>query len=220
MNSIPLIIIFLGPPGSGKGTQAKRLSLQYDIPQISTGDLFREHITGGSSIGITAKEYIQAGQLVPDAIVLGMLFDRVRQPDCSHGYLLDGFPRTVSQAEQLFDNLNVNSNVLVLCLEVGDDEIVKRATKRLVCRSCGAIYNEETALPKNDLICDDCNGPVYRRPDDSEEVIRQRLSVYRNQTEPLVSYYRDKGLLAVFNGEQNPQHIYEQLKAYVESRIS
>lgn len=217
MNSTPLIIILLGPPGSGKGTQAKRLNSRYNIPQISTGDLFREHISKGTSIGIKAKEYIQAGQLVPDEIVLGMLFDRVNQPDCSRGYLLDGFPRTVPQAEQLFTKLNVNSKILVLCLEVLDDEIVKRATKRLVCRECGAIYNTETALPKKDLICDVCNGTVYRRPDDFEEVIRQRLRVYHNQTRPLVNYYQDKGLLAAFNGEQNPEELYEQLKNYVDS---
>ena len=212
----PFILILLGPPGSGKGTQAKRLVREYGIPQISTGDLFREHIANQTTIGKAAQAYIQAGHLVPDEIVLGMLFHRIEQADCAKGFLLDGFPRTLNQAEALADHESMNGHIYVVCLEVPDEEIVKRASGRLVCRQCGAIYNQELSPPKQEYTCDKCDGEVYRRMDDDPEVVRERLKVYHAKTQPLMEYYDHQGLLTVFDGCQSPDVVYMELKHYID----
>lgn len=209
------IIILLGPPGSGKGTQAKRLSLDFGIPQISTGDLFREHMAAQTTIGKQAKEYIQAGLLVPDDIVMGMLFERIEMPDCAKGYLLDGFPRTKVQADQLSRHQSMKTKLFVLCLDVADEEIVKRAAGRLVCRECGAIYNQINSPPMHENRCDICRGEVYRRPDDEPEVVRKRLSIYHAQTQPLIEYYDHRGLLTLFDGKQTPEALHAELKSYI-----
>lgn len=214
--SFPFVIILLGPPGSGKGTQAKRLSEEYRLPQISTGDLFREHIAAQTPIGRKAKEFIQAGLLVPDEVVLGMLFHRLEQPDCANGYLLDGVPRTIVQADQLSEHQSMKTKLFVLCLEVPDEEIIKRAAGRFVCRECGFIYNRLISPPARENICDRCGGEVYRRSDDEPDVVRQRLKVYHHQTQPLIEYYEQKGSLARFNGNRPPDVVYAELKDYID----
>lgn len=213
----PLVIVLLGPPGSGKGTQAKRLAQDYQIPQISTGDLFRENIAAETAIGIKAKSFIQAGQLVPDEIVLGMLFDRIDKSDCARGYLLDGFPRTLNQGNQLSSHQSMKTKVFVLSLEVSDDEIIRRAASRLVCRHCGAIYSRDISPPKEDNCCDKCLGEVYRRVDDEPDVVRKRLEVYHGQTSPLIEYYDHQGLLTAFDGSQKPEVVHAELKSYIDS---
>jgi adenylate kinase len=216
-NSSLLVIILLGPPGSGKGTQAKRLSQDYQIPHISTGDLFREHMKAQTSIGRKARQFMQAGQLVPDEVVLGMAFERMAQSDCAKGYLLDGFPRTVPQAEQLSQHLYPQEHLLVLSLEVPDEEIVKRAGGRLVCRECGVIYNRAISPPLYENKCDKCGGGVYRRADDEPNVVRERLRVYHAQTQPLIQYYDSLGLLTAFDGSQPPEMVYAALKHYIDN---
>lgn len=215
-SSSPLILILLGPPGSGKGTQAKRLAQDYGIPHISTGDLFREHMSALTPIGQKAKAYIEAGQLVPDEVVLGMLFDRVSRSDCARGYLLDGMPRTIAQAEQLAQHQAAHTSLMVLCLEVSDEEIVSRATNRLVCRQCGAIYNRLISPPVHEGICDNCQGEVYRRSDDEEKVVGERLKVYHAQTQPLVKYYDQLGLLTMFDGQQPPDVVHAEMKRFID----
>lgn len=215
--SIAYSIVLLGPPGSGKGTQAKRLSSDYQIPQISTGDLFRENITKGTFIGKQARAFIQSGRLVPDEIVIRMLFERLTFPDCKEGFLLDGFPRSISQAEHLGGQLGDKVKQFVLNLEVNDEEIVKRAAGRLVCRQCGFIYSRDFSPPKSDSICDQCGGEVYRRSDDDPEVVIERLKVYHGQTQPLVNYYKQQGGLVSFNGSQSPNLVYAEIKSYLDS---
>jgi adenylate kinase len=216
----PLVIILLGPPGSGKGTQAKRLAQDYQIPQISTGDLFRENMAAQTPIGLKAKNFIQAGQLVPDNIVLGMLFDRIAQSDCIRGYLLDGVPRTIYQAEQIAQHERIKTQLLVLSLEVPDEEIIKRAAGRLICRQCGTIYNRLISPPVHDHICDLCGGEVYRRLDDEPDVVRNRLKIYHEQTQPLIEYYDHQGLLTTFDGNQLPDIVHAELKRYIDSMIA
>lgn len=211
-----LIIILLGPPGSGKGTQAKRLAQDYQIPHISTGDLFRENMALDTALGSKAKAFIQAGQLVPDSLVLEMLFDRVSRSDCLRGYLLDGFPRTIPQAEALSTARNPNIPMIVLNLEVPDTIIVKRAEGRLICRKCGTIYNRDVSPPIYESICDKCQGEVYQRSDDKAEVVLERLRVYHQQTQPLVHYYEEKNQLISFNGDQPPDVVHAELKRAID----
>jgi len=210
-----LVIILLGPPGSGKGTQAKRLSQDYHIPQISTGDLFRENIAARTLVGLQAEGFIRVGQLVPDDTVLNMLFERTAKPDCARGYLLDGVPRTLYQADQLSQHLGVGTKLYVLNLEVSDEDIVKRAMGRLVCRQCAWIYNRDLSPPMHDRICDKCGGEVDQRADDVPDVVRKRLSIYRAQTQPLVEYYRHQGVLAIFDGHQSIEVVYAELNRYI-----
>lgn len=218
---LPLfVIILLGPPGSGKGTQAKLLSQDFQIPQISTGDLFRENMTAQTPIGQKAKNFIQSGHLVPDEIVLGMLYERIAKPDCDKGYLLDGFPRTIPQADHLAQHHNVNTTLFVLSLEVPDEEIVKRAAGRLVCRQCGSIYNQNLFPPKKEGICDRCGGEVYRRFDDEPDVVRKRLKVYHDQSQPLIEYYDHQGQLTTFDGIQSQEKVHQELKHYIEGVLS
>lgn len=218
-NNPSIVIILLGPPGSGKGTQAKRLSQDFHIPQISTGDLFRENISAETPIGLKAKGFIQEGRLVPDEIVLGMLFERIKNPDCANGYLLDGFPRTIAQADELGKHQPLDTQLYVLSLDVPDEEIIRRAVGRLICRNCGAIYHSDAAPPKKENVCDKCGREVYRRPDDEPAVVKQRLKVYREQTQPLIEYYDLQGLLTTFDGSQAPQHVHEELKGFINSKL-
>lgn len=215
-----LIIILLGPPGSGKGTQAKRLSAEYQVPHISTGDLFREHIAFKTALGEKAQNFIQLGHLVPDELVLDMFFDRVSRPDCKRGYILDGFPRTICQAEALSKHLDIKIRTMVLNLEVQDEVIVKRAEGRLVCKRCGKIYSRDLSPPVHEGTCDKCGGEVYRRRDDEPEVVRERLRVYHHQTKPLIEYYEEEQLLKRFNGDQFPDIIQAELREYIDSIYS
>lgn len=189
--SIMRLIIF-GPPGSGKGTYASRLTSILGIPHISTGDLVREEIKAQTEIGRRIKEYVDRGELAPDEIIIELLVRRLQKPDANKGFILDGFPRTVKQAEFLEKSFKID---IVINLNVPDEVIIQRLSNRLTCRRCGAIYNRLTLKPKVDEICDVCGGDLYQREDDKPEVIKERLAVYRRSTEPLIRYYREKGIL-------------------------
>ena len=209
------VIILLGPPGSGKGTQVTRITKELGVPHISTGDLFRENISKGTELGKRAKTFMDAGKLVPDEVVLDMLFDRISRPDCAKGFLLDGFPRTIPQAEAFDKKIGNKANLVVLNLNVSDDLIVKRIAGRLTCKDCGNVQNKYFSAPKTEGKCDKCNGELVQRSDDKEEVVQERLRVYHEQTEPLIAYYEKKGLLTSVNGENDPDRVYADLmKAY------
>ncbi|MFD3869772.1 adenylate kinase [Streptomyces sp. NPDC058623] len=191
-------IVLVGPPGAGKGTQAAYLAKNLNIPHISTGDLFRANISQGTDLGLRAKAFMDAGDLVPDEITIGMAKDRMEQPDAVNGFLLDGFPRNVSQAEALDAMLESGSMELdaVLDLEVEEDEVVKRIAGRRVCRKDSAhVFHVTYAAPKTEGVCDTCGGELYQRDDDSEATVRNRLEVYHTQTEPIIDYYKAQGLL-------------------------
>jgi adenylate kinase len=190
-------IILLGPPGAGKGTQAAAIRGKFGIPHISTGDIFRENVRAGTPLGIEARKYMDAGQLVPDGLVVSMVADRLGKPDCVSGFLLDGFPRTLPQAEA-FDVYLTEKNMQldgVVLLDVDDETVVCRLSGRRVCRSCGEIYHVSFKPSKKGSQCELCGGELYQRDDDTEQVIRNRLAVYHLQTAPLISFYREKTLL-------------------------
>ncbi|MEV4869410.1 adenylate kinase [Streptomyces syringium] len=195
-------IVLVGPPGAGKGTQAAYLAKNLAIPHISTGDLFRANISQGTPLGQKAQEYMRAGQLVPDEVTIGMAKDRMQQPDAADGFLLDGFPRNLAQAEALDGILKTDELKLdaVLDLEVPEDEVVKRIAGRRMCRKDSshifhAIYNP----PKTEGVCDTCGGELYQREDDSEETVRKRLEVYHSETEPIIDYYKAQGLVVTIS---------------------
>lgn len=206
------IIILLGPPGSGKGTQAVQITKELKIPHISTGDLFRDSIKGETALGKQAKSFIDAGQLVPDSLVLDMLFDRISMPDLSKEFLLDGFPRTIPQAE-IFDKYVARSKarLIVLNLSVPDDLIIQRAAGRLTCSKCGQVHNKSFSPPVVDGVCDICKGNLIQRSDDEPEVVKERLRVFHAQTQPLVKYYTEKGVLTSFDGTKPPQEVFRDL---------
>ncbi|MEM2169013.1 MAG: adenylate kinase [Candidatus Bathyarchaeia archaeon] len=191
-SAVDMRMIIFGPPGSGKGTYASRLMSILGVPHISTGDLVREEIRAGTDIGRVAKQYVERGELVPDEIIINLLTKRLQKSDAEKGFILDGFPRTFKQAKYLEENFKVD---LVINLVVPDEVIIQRLSNRLICRRCGAIYNRLTLKPRVDEICDICNSELYQREDDKPEVIRERLNVYRANTEPLINYYREKGIL-------------------------
>lgn len=199
------VIILLGPPGSGKGTQAKRIMESKRLPHISTGDLFRENMSKNTDLGQKAKSFINAGKLVPDALVLDMLFDRVARADCRDGYLLDGFPRTIPQARALSTHLNKGEHIIAINLPVPDEVIIKRISGRLSCPVCGAVYNRYFSPPKEEDVCDKCKGALMQRPDDSAEVVQERLRVYQEQTAPLIDFYQKQGILHTVDGRQDPE---------------
>lgn len=213
-----LVIILLGPPGSGKGTQAAKLSQKLCVPHISTGDIFRENIKNQTPLGIKANVFISKGELVPDDVTLDMLFARIAKPDCKHGYLLDGFPRTVAQAEAFNKRLSSQSELVVLNLEVSDASIVRRLSGRLVCKACGNIQHKETMPPKVEGRCDKCGGELYQRADDTAKVIEERLRVYHEQTEPVISYYAKQGVLQEVDGEQAPEAVFDDLMSEIRLR--
>ena len=187
-------IILLGPPGCGKGTQADIISKDFDIPHISTGDILRDNVKRGTDVGKNAKDYMDSGRLVPDEIIICMMKERFLEDDCAKGFLLDGFPRTIAQAEALDDLLDQMDMFLdyIVNIDVNDEDIINRISKRLSCSNCGDVYNLIFKKPKKDMSCDTCGGKLHQRDDDKEEVIRNRLDVYRKQTAPLISYYKEK----------------------------
>ena len=190
-------IIFLGAPGAGKGTQAEIVAEKYAIPTISTGNIIREALRTGTPMGLKAKSFIEAGQLVPDEIVAGMVRSRLAEPDCADGFILDGFPRTVPQAELLEKALEELGTKLdcVVCFDVPDEELIQRLTARMNCRGCDEIYNKLFKKPAKDGICDKCGSELYQRADDSLETAKSRLAVFHKQTQPLIDYYNQRGLI-------------------------
>ena len=186
-------LILLGAPGAGKGTQAEILSAKLGIPTISTGNILRAAVKEGTPIGLEAKRYMDAGQLVPDSVIIGIVAQRLEQPDCAHGFILDGVPRTIGQAEAL-DAAGVTFDH-VLSIEISDGEIEERMEGRRVCQSCGAPYHVKAKPPKREGVCDSCGGALIQRDDDKPETVRHRLEVYHRETEPLKDYYQAKGIL-------------------------
>ena len=207
----PLVIILLGPPGAGKGTHAVPLSKTLQIPHISTGDLFREHIRNQTPLGNAAKGYIDQGKLVPDELVLDMLFSRVAQKDCLEGFILDGFPRTLPQGRALHAKLNETHRLMVLNFNIPDSYLIERITGRMVCKDCGAPYHKKNNPPKVPHVCDRCSGALYERDDDKEDVLRKRLEVYQLQTKPLIEFYTQKALLKEIRAEQSQPLVFEAI---------
>lgn len=214
-------LVLLGAPGSGKGTQAKRLVERYGIPQISTGDLLREAVAAGTELGRAAKQFMDAGQLVPDEVVLGMIRERLGQPDTAKGFILDGFPRNVSQAEALDRMLEEMKQPLDLAIliDVDYDVLMQRLTGRLTCENCGAVFNIYTNPPRQDRICDFCGGKLHHRADDNEETISNRLRVYDQQTRPVIAYYEMEGKLARIDGEGEIDAIFQRIVDAIEQRL-
>jgi adenylate kinase len=206
-------LILLGPPGAGKGTQAQRLSDRLGIPQVSTGDILRAAVAAGTPLGREAKGYMDQGALVPDGVVIGIMRERLAAPDCARGYILDGFPRTAAQAEALGETLQALGTPLtaVVSLTVDPEELVRRLSGRRSCGSCGAAYHLETAPPRRAGVCDRCGGALLQREDDREETIRKRLAVYREQTAPLVAYYRGRGLLKEVDGRGDVSEVFARI---------
>jgi adenylate kinase len=202
-------IILLGPPGSGKGTQAKMLMEIYTIPQISTGDILRAAVANKTALGKQAKECMNKGALVPDELVVKFVEERLKERDCGRGFILDGFPRTVAQAEAL-DRLNIKIEAAVN-VEVGNDELMKRLTGRRTCRTCGAMYHIYFNAPRRDGVCDTCSGELYQRDDDKEETIQTRLVVYEQQTNPLISWYQKKNSVYSVDGIGTVQEIFGRI---------
>lgn len=206
-----MILIMLGPPGAGKGTQAKLLSEKIHIPHISTGDLLRENIRQNTDLGKKAREFMDKGQLVPDELVLNMLFGRVSRKDCENGYILDGVPRTIPQAESLDAHFPKHETVLALNLNLPDGEIVERITKRVMCEKCGTPYHLTFSPPKKAGVCDKCGGHLYQRGDDTKEVVLKRLQVYHAQTAPLIDYYTKKKLIRTIDSTKSKEEILAQI---------
>jgi adenylate kinase len=203
-------VILLGPPGAGKGTQAQMLSERTGMVHVASGDLFRAALRDGTELGNRAKSYMDKGELVPDEIVIDMILERISQPDTAKGVLFDGFPRTAEQARALEDALQQRSNSIdaVIYFNVPDEVLVKRITGRLTCRDCGAVYNIYFNPPKKEGVCDVCGSTdLYHRADDNEETVKNRLSVYHEQTSPLIEYYKTQGRLHEINGEQDLQDV-------------
>jgi adenylate kinase len=205
-------IVLLGS-GSGKGTQASRIIGKYNIPHISTGDIFRDNIKHLTSIGVEAKKFIDKGHLVPDELTLKIVEDRFIQPDCKEGFLLDGFPRTLVQAEALELELQKNGRCLdaVINLDVQDEAIISRMTGRRVCGKCGATYNLTFNKPTVDNICDKCGGDLLIREDDKLETVTNRLKVYKTETQPLIDFYKKKGILITVNGELSAEVVFQNI---------
>jgi len=203
-------IILMGPPGAGKGTLAKRLIAKYNLPHISTGDMFREAIKANTQLGLLAQGYMQRGDLVPDEVTIGIVKERLSKDDCSKGYLLDGFPRTLAQAEALKNltkELKREVN-LVINIDCDTEELVRRISGRRVCKNCGAPYHVYSMKPKVEGICDKCGGPLFQRADDNETSLKTRLAHYVSDTKPLLSFYEKEGLLTNIDGNKGSDYVY------------
>jgi len=210
-------LILLGPPGAGKGTQAKMLTDKFGIPQISTGDILRKAVSNDTELGKQAKAVMDDGQLVPDEIVIGLITERIRDKDCSQGFILDGFPRTIVQAEKLsetLDEMNLSIDT-VIDFEVNPQELLERLTGRRSCSNCGAMFHDETRQPKKTGICDVCGHELYQRLDDNRETIIKRLEVYEKETAPLKEFYRKKGNLKSLEGRGSVEEIFSQVCSLV-----
>ncbi len=206
-------LVLLGPPGAGKGTQAASIVEKYNIPHISTGDIFRKNVKEGTALGKKAKAFMDQGALVPDEIVVAIVEDRLKEKDCDNGFLLDGFPRTVNQAEQLdvvLERMGVAIDQ-VININVDKDILINRAVGRRVCRSCGATYHKAFKPTKEEGLCDLCGGDIYQRDDDQEATVSKRIQVYLNETQPLIEYYTDKNNLVTINGEQGIDTVFKDI---------
>ena len=211
-------VIMLGAPGAGKGTQAKKLAAEYSIPHISTGDIFRANIKEGTELGKKAKAYMDAGQLVPDELVCDLVVDRIQQDDCKNGYLLDGFPRTIPQAEALdaaVEKLGEKIDYAVN-IDVPDDNIINRMSGRRACVGCGATYHIVFNPPKVEDVCDVCGKSLILRDDDKPETVKTRLDVYHAQTQPLIDYYAGRGVLVTVDGTQNMDKVFADIKGVLD----
>lgn len=206
-------IIMLGAPGAGKGTQAKKIAAKYSIPHISTGDIFRANIKNGTELGLKAKSYMDAGGLVPDEITIGMLLDRIHQADCENGYVLDGFPRTIPQAESLTEALKKNGETIdfAVNVDVPDENIINRMSGRRACLNCGATYHIVYNAPKTENVCDTCGQELVLRDDDKPETVKKRLDVYHDQTQPLIDYYKNEGVLAEVDGTLDMEDVFQAI---------
>jgi adenylate kinase len=203
-------LIMLGAPGAGKGTISEMVQKKYAIPQISTGDLLREAVKNKTDLGLSAKQFMDRGELVPDHLVLSLLQQRIAKADCSNGFILDGFPRNIAQAEEL-EKLGISADKAIN-FDVSEETILDRLAGRRTCKDCGAIFNIKTAPPKTEGVCDKCGGTLYQREDQKPEVVRERLKTYKEQTEPLISYYRKKDILADVSAESAPEEIFEEVE--------
>lgn len=205
-------IIFLGPPGAGKGTHAKEVSSILNIPHISTGDIFREAIKNQTELGMKVKEFLDSGKLVPDELVWEVVKDRLDAEDCKNGFILDGFPRTILQAELLDKYLKEkNADLKVIYLDASDDLVIKRLSSRRVCKNCGAIYNLISMPPKKEGICDICGGELYQRSDDYPDVIKKRLETYYRETQPLIDYYKNRGVMYTISAEKDREEVLQEI---------
>lgn len=218
MSPKSLFLVMLGGPGAGKGTQAERLSKNLGIPQVSTGDLFRKHLKVETELGLLAKGYMERGELVPDEVTVGMVRERLAEPDCAKGAILDGFPRTVAQAEslgELLADLDVGL-AAALYVKVPEDVLLQRLAGRWTCRQCGAMYHELFSPPSEPGVCDECGSELYQRPDDTPETQQHRIVVYFEQTAPLIDYYRAKDLLREVDGRPGIDEIQGELLSIVQ----
>ncbi|WP_367343519.1 adenylate kinase [Methanomethylovorans sp.] len=206
-------IVLFGPPGAGKGTQAKELTKHYNIPHISTGDILRANVREGTNLGIKAKEYMDKGELVPDEVLIGIIRDRLQLSDCKDGYMLDGYPRTLPQAEALKEILeNINKPLeVVLNIDVPDKELIDRLSGRRTC-SCGESYHLMFNPPLDEGTCGACGGKLYQRDDDREDVVRQRLEIYAAKTMPLIDYYNNRGILVNIDGTGSVEDVFKQIR--------
>jgi adenylate kinase len=212
-------LILLGPPGAGKGTQAERLCEIYAIPHISTGDILRENIKERTELGREAQQYMERGELVPDSVVIGIVRDRLAEPDCDPGFILDGFPRTVDQADALKAILAGMAKPIdhVVDIEVPEETVVERLSARRVCAACGAVKHLIYNPPSLEGICDECEGELYQRPDDNPDTIRERLREYERKTQPLIDYYRKEGLLREVDGSGEMEQVLKDICLVIEA---
>ncbi|MDL2225177.1 adenylate kinase [Eubacteriales bacterium OttesenSCG-928-M02] len=204
-------LIFLGPPGAGKGTQSVGVCEKYGIPHISTGDILRSEVKAQTPLGLAAKGYMDKGELVPDDVVIGIAVSRMNQPDCEKGFLLDGFPRTIAQAIALDEKVQMD---LVINIVVPDEDLVKRLSGRRVCKQCGATYHVDTI--GDSMVCKECGGELMQRADDTEETVRTRLNVYHKETSPLVEYYQGKGILKEVDGNTDIETVFRNISQLVD----
>ena len=210
-------LILLGPPGAGKGTQANMLSEKFMVPQISTGDILRKTVKEKTELGLKAKGFMDSGRLVPDDVVIGLIRERIKEKDCEKGFILDGFPRTIVQAEKLsemLDEMNLNIDK-VIDFEIDSEEVINRLTGRRTCSNCGAMFHEKSRPPKSSGECDSCGGKLYQRDDDKSETIRKRLEVYELETAPLKEFYRKKGNLKTAQGSGSAEEIFSRVCSLV-----
>lgn len=214
-----IVVVLLGPPGSGKGTQAKLLVEDLGIPHVSSGDLFRHHLSQGTELGRMAKTYMEQGGLVPDDVTVKMVIERIGRPDCEEGVILDGFPRTLTQAEALDEELQSRGQAvsIVPLIQVSDEEVTRRLTARRVCRDCGAVYNLVFDPPAQSGVCDVCGGELYQREDDNPETVRHRLYTFYKETSPLIGYYFAQGLLTEIDGERSVEEVQLDLREAIEA---